>query len=55
MNNMASGRTATSSWQDAFNLHLLSDKDIEKYLFSNNKGNLKWFCDFVLLQELFGL
>lgn len=50
---MASGRTATSSWQDAFNLHLLSDKDIEKYLFSNNKGNLKWFGDFVLLQELF--
>ena len=50
---MASGSTATSSWQDAFNLDLLSDKDIEKYLFSNNKGNLKWFGDFVLLQELF--
>ncbi|CAB4000491.1 Hypothetical predicted protein [Paramuricea clavata] len=50
---MASSSTATSSWQDAFNLDLLSDKDIEKYLFSNNKGNLKWYGDFVLLQELF--
>ncbi|CAB3992512.1 Hypothetical predicted protein [Paramuricea clavata] len=42
-----------ASWQDAFNLDLLSDKNIEKYLFSNNKGNLKWYGDSVLLQELF--
>ena len=37
----------------AFNLDILNAEKVKKYLFSNNKGNLKWYGDFESLQELF--
>ena len=33
-------------WRVAFILDILNAEKVEKYLFSNNKGNLKWYGDF---------
>ena len=56
ISNMASISTSSAvfksgllDWRVAFNLDLLN----VKYLFSKNKGNLKWYGDFESLQELF--